>query len=451
MAYILNKSNGNVVTTIADGTVDLTSTSIGLIGRHYAAYGEIINEDLIKLLENFSNNTSPASPLKGQLWFNAVDNSIMVNISDNPNSPQWLNVTKASVSSTEPASSIEGSIWFDSLAGTLKIKSGSSWATLKTIKYGEENGGTTLPFVSDSADGDLFFATDSNQLYSFSSASRFTGTPGWDAVGIRYDDSNGNAAYNPAGIKNGEVWFDDDTKQLKLYSEADGGNAAGSEIIGPIFPKSIAHQLSGFFGIEVNSIPMIVEMVNGNPITVSSPATVLNPGGLFGPGDAINMGVFGSTIYKGVNLTTNTTNGAPRFAGPASSIAADIAERFASDVAVEPGDLMVIGGSKDVTKSKVSLDQNVFGVVSTNPAYMMNDGLGDGEMFPFIALAGRVPVKVVGPVEKGQRLVSSNIPGVAKAISNNQVVSSYVSVFGRAMMTDIGNEVRLIDAVVGVK
>ena len=173
MAYILNKSNGNVVTTIADGTVDLTSTSIGLIGRHYAAYGEIINEDLIKMLENFSNNTSPAAPLKGQLWFNAVDNSIMMNISDNPNSPQWLNVTKAIVSSTEPASSIEGSIWFDTLSNTLKIKSGSNWSTLKTIKYGEENSGTTLPFVSDSTDGDLFFATDTNQLYAFSSASRY--------------------------------------------------------------------------------------------------------------------------------------------------------------------------------------------------------------------------------------------------------------------------------------
>ena len=451
MAYILNKTNGSVVTTIADGTVDLTSTSIGLIGRHYAAYGEIVNEDLVKMLENFSNNTSPASPLKGQLWFNAVDESIMVNISDNPNSPQWLNVTKATVSSTEPASSIEGSIWFDSLSTTLKIKSGSDWSTLKTIKYGEENGGTTLPFVSDLSAGDLFFATDSNQLYSFSSASRFTGTPGWDAIGIRYDDSNGNAAYNPAGIKNGEVWFDENTKQLKLYTEAAGGNAAGSEIIGPVFPKTIGHGLSGHFGIEVNSLPMIVEMVNGTPVTVTSPATVLNPGGPFGPGGAINMGVFDGTIYKGVNLTTDTTNGAPRFAGPASSIAADIAERFASDIAVEPGDLVKIGGNKDVTKTKTSLDHDVFGVVSTNPAYMMNDGLGDGEKFPFIALAGRVPVKVVGPVEKGQRLVSSNIPGVAKAIDNSQVSASYVAVFGRAIVSDAGNEVRLIDAVVGVK
>lgn len=450
MAYILNKSNGNVVTTIADGTVDLTSTSIGLIGRHYAAYGEIINEDLIKMLENFSNNTSPAAPLKGQLWFNAVDNSIMMNISDNPNSPQWLNVTKAIVSSTEPASSIEGSIWFDTLSNTLKIKSGSNWSTLKTIKYGEENSGTTLPFVSDSTDGDLFFATDTNQLYAFSSASRYTGTPGWDAVGIRYDNSNGNPSYIPAGIKNGEVWFDNSTKQLKLYTEA-SANPAGSDILGPIFPKTIAHGLSGHIGIEVNSVPMIVEMVDGSPITVCSPQTVLNPGGTFGPGNSINMGVFGGTIYKGVNLTTDTTNGTPRFAGPASSIAADIAERFASDMPVEPGDLVKIGGEMDVTKTKSSLDQDVFGVVSTNPAYMMNDGLGEGPLFPFVALAGRVPVKVVGPVVKGQRLVSSNVPGVAKAIDNSQVVSSYVSVFGRAMVTDSGNDVRLIDAVVGVK
>lgn len=456
MAYILNKSNGNVVTTIADGTVDLTSTSIGLIGRHYAAYGEIINEDLIKMLEHFSNNTSPASPLRGQLWYDTTTDSLYMNTSDNPNSPQWLSVTKAIVSSSEPANSIDGSIWYNPTLSKLQIKSGSAWSSLKTLKYGLENQYTTLPPASESADGDLFFATDTNQLYAFSSASRHTNNPGWDAVGVRYYSPTTQDP-NPIGIKDGELWFDISTKQLKMYSEtpSTGGNPAGSDIIGPIFPKSITHGLSGHFGIEVNSVPMIVEMVNGSPITLTSPAQVLNPGGTFGPNNAINIGSsFGSTIYKGVNLTIDTTNSAgnaPRFAGPASSIAADIAERFASDVAVEPGDLMKIGGTMDVTKTKSSLDQDVFGVVSTNPAYMMNDGLGEGEMFPFIALAGRVPVKIVGPVEKGQRLVSSNIPGVAKAIDNSQVVSSYVSVFGRAMVTDLGNDVRLVDAAVGVK
>lgn len=440
MAYIINKTNGSVITTIADGTIDLTSTSIGLIGRHYPTYGEVMAENLVKILENFSNNTAPAAPLKGQIWFDATSNSLNVNISDNPNSPQWLGITKIAVSSTEPVNTIEGSMWYDSLAKALKIRMGSTWEALKTIKYG-----SILPSSSESTNGDMFFNVDNNQVYAFSSASKFTGTPGWDAVGIRY------ASTQPSDIKDGEVWFDSSTKQLKVYAEAAGGNPAGSEILGPIFPKTIGHNLSGHFGIEISSVPVIVEMVDGNPITATSPVTLTNPGGTFGPGNAINMGVFSGTLYKGVNLTTDTTDGNPRFNGAASSIAADLAERFESDIPVEPGDLVKIGGAKDVTKTLLSLDYDVFGVVSTNPAYMMNDGLGDGEYFPFIALAGRVPVKVVGPVQKGQRLVSSNIPGVAKAISNSQIAASYVGIFGRALESSDDPGIKLISSVVGSK
>jgi hypothetical protein len=303
----------------------------------------------------------------------------------------------------------------------------------------------------------LYFDTDLNQTFIFSESSRnpdqSTASPGWDAVGVRYHFPS-TTNLEPSGIKDGELWFDATNKQLNIYSSASSTKAAGSDIIGPIFPKGIAPaNLSGFYGASIQGVPVIIEVIDGVPITLTSPTDVINSGGTAGPNNEINLGVFPSSLYKGINLsnTVDSNNIAPRFNGPASSLAADVAERFASDIAVEPGDLVKIGGTMDVTKTKSSLDQNVFGVVSTNPAYMMNDGLGEGEMFPFIALAGRVPVKIVGPVEKGQRLVSSNIPGVAKAIDNSQVVSSYVSVFGRAMVTDLGNDVRLVDAVVGVK
>lgn len=441
MSYIIKKSNGTVVTTIADGTVDLTSTSLGLVGRHYPSYGEIVNEDFIKLMENFSNHLPPASPLKGQIWFDTTSNSLLVNISDNPASPQWLPITKLSTSSAEPLVSDEGSIWYDTSVQQLKIKSNSVWVPLKTIKYG-----STLPSASESANGDIFFDIDSNQTYVFSDSAKFTNSPGWDALGIYY------ASSQPAGIKDGEVWFDSVDKQLKVYSEAVGNKAAGSDIIGPVFPKGIAPAgLSGHFGIVVNSVPVIVEIIDGKAISVTSPITLVNPGGTYGPGGVINMGTFPDPIYKGVNLTTDTTGGNPRFNGAASSLAADIAERFASDMDVEPGDLVKIGGAKDVTKTVTSLDYDVFGVVSTNPGYMMNDGLGDGPRFPFVALAGRVPVKVIGSVKKGQRLVSSNTPGVARAIEDSQVVGSYVAVFGRALESSDVAEIKLIDAVVGVK
>ena len=429
-----------MVTTIADGTIDLTSTSLGLVGRHYASYGEIVNENLVKLMENFSNHTGPAAPMKGQVWFDNTTDSLYVNISDNPANPQWMPITKISTSAGQPSVFTEGSLWYDSAIQQLKIRTNSTWTSLKTLKYG-----SVLPDPAFSVDGDLYFNVDLNQTFIFSSVSKYTNEPGWDAVGTYY------AELEPIGIKDGEVWFDSVTKQLKLYSASAGGNAAGSTILGPIFPKTITTGFSGHYGIEVNSVPVIVEMVDGKPISVTSPSTLVNPGGTFGPNNEINMGLFSDPIYKGVNLTTDATDGNPRFNGQASSIAADIAERFASDVDVEPGDLVKIGGSKDVTKTLTSLDYDVFGVVSTNPAYMMNDGLGDGTKFPFIALAGRVPVKVLGPVKKGQRLVSSNTPGVARAIHDTQVAASYVAVFGRALESSDDANIKMIDAVVGVK
>lgn len=450
MAYIINKSNGNVVTTIADGTVDLTSTSIGLVGRHYAAYGEIINEDLVKMLENFSNISPPSSPLLGQLWYESSSGSLKLNISNNANAPQWVDTTKATVGSNAAATTVVGSLWYDTINDKFNIKtSDTEWKSLKTIKNGEGNGGMSLPSNTDSLNGDVFFAQDDNQLYVYSADTK-NGGPGWDAVGI-YFSANGTL---PGGIKNGEMWFDGSSGQVKVYTEGFVGSAAGSEIVGPVFPRSIPHGLSGLFGVEMYNTPVILEMVNGVPMTITSPTQFINspPADVNVNGTTITTSMFASTIYKGVNLTIDTSDTfTARFAGPASSIAADIAERFASDVPVQPGDVVKIGGSKDVTKTLTSLDYDVFGVVSTSPAYMMNDGLGDGELFPFIALAGRVPVKVVGPVTKGQRLVSSNMPGVAKAISDTQVASSYVAVFGRALESSDDSGVKLVDAVVGVK
>ena len=69
MAYTINKTDGTVLATIADGTLD-TSTSLQLIGKNYAGYGEILNENTVKLLENFANSSSPTNPLTGQMYYN---------------------------------------------------------------------------------------------------------------------------------------------------------------------------------------------------------------------------------------------------------------------------------------------------------------------------------------------------------------------------------------------
>ena len=71
MAYTINKTDGTVVTTITDGTVDNT-TSLQLFGKSYSGFGEGLNENLVKLLENAASTSAPSAPLRGELWFDIV-------------------------------------------------------------------------------------------------------------------------------------------------------------------------------------------------------------------------------------------------------------------------------------------------------------------------------------------------------------------------------------------
>ena len=71
MAYTIVKSNGVVLTTIADGTINTTSTSVGLPGRNYAGYGQTLDTNFVHVIENFADTTPPANPLAGQIWYDS--------------------------------------------------------------------------------------------------------------------------------------------------------------------------------------------------------------------------------------------------------------------------------------------------------------------------------------------------------------------------------------------
>lgn len=78
MSYTVNKSDGSVLTIIGDGTVDNTSTDITLVGRKYSGYGEVLNENLVKILESFANRTAPTNPLEGQIWYDTLEGRLKV-------------------------------------------------------------------------------------------------------------------------------------------------------------------------------------------------------------------------------------------------------------------------------------------------------------------------------------------------------------------------------------
>ena len=126
-----------------------------------------------------------------------------------------------------------------------------------------------------------------------------------------------------------------------------------------------------------------------------------------GPSGTYNIG---SSSVKFGTMYANTFNGTATAAQYA-----DLAERYESDKALEPGTVVCFGGDKEVMACAEASHHAVAGVVSTNPAHLMNSEAGSDETHPAIALAGRVPVKVVGPVSKGDLLVSSDVEGRAKA------------------------------------
>ena len=120
---------------------------------------------------------------------------------------------------------------------------------------------------------------------------------------------------------------------------------------------------------------------------------------------------------------------------------ADLAERYTTDQDYEPGTVVVFGDETEVTVSKTANDPRVAGVISTDPAYLMNDGIVGAA----VALQGRVPCKVTGTVLRGDLMVTSAIPGVAMANKNPQIGT----VIGKALGAHIGDGVGVIEVVVG--
>ena len=124
MAYAINKTDGTVVATVADGTLDTTSSSLSLIGKNYAGYGEVLNENQVKILENFANTStnSPTAPLQGQIWYNTTANQLQVY-----NGSSFKSVSGANVSASEPTNTAQGDLWYDSTNGQLYVYNGTSF------------------------------------------------------------------------------------------------------------------------------------------------------------------------------------------------------------------------------------------------------------------------------------------------------------------------------------
>ena len=121
MAYTINKTDGTVVTTITDGTVDNT-TSLQLFGKSYSGFGEGLNENLVKLLENAASTSAPSAPLRGELWFDTNTNQIKVY-----DGTSFKPTGGAKASATQPSSPSTGDLWLDTDDDQVYAYTGTAW------------------------------------------------------------------------------------------------------------------------------------------------------------------------------------------------------------------------------------------------------------------------------------------------------------------------------------
>jgi hypothetical protein len=290
--YTIYMSDGNVLTTIADYTINTSACSLALLGFRSTGYGVSVAQNFVALAENFSASSPPANPLVGQLWFN--NNSL-----------------------------------------TLNIFTGSSW----------------------------------NQIAQFT-------TNGTMLTGYQL------TLTCPNGVT--PIITQSQTKVTNLNCDLIDG-----------------------YDTAIPATPLTVAIRNSN-------------------GDLL----------------------ANHFIGQASSATyADLAERFEASEALSPGDVVQVGGDKEICKAVDATA--VLGVISANPGYRMNESAGSDATHPFVAYLGRIPCQVYGTVKKGQQLVLSSIPGVAKAISADTPPTALK--IGRALQDKTTSDVEAMMIVVGVK
>lgn len=235
----------------------------------------------------------------------------------------------------------------------------------------------------------------------------------------------------PANPVQGQHWYDNDGMDMKYW---DGTQWVAS-------PHYIISQevITDANAVDYPVTKIKADTGNGN-ITVavmSDVAFVTNANDPEFTGfNQIGVGI---TLAQGMKLHGTAT----------TAEYADLAEMYTSDAAYEPGTVVKIGGEAEVTQTTDAFCPDVFGIVSTDPAYLMNS-MTEGVA---VALEGRVPCRVIGPVKKGQRLVSSETPGVARAVSEyeRQEALDWYRIVGRALADKTTEGEGLLEVVVGAK
>ena len=454
MAYTIDRYSGVTLTTVEDGTVDQT-TDIKLVGKNYAGYGEIQNENFLHLLENFSGTSQPPKAISGQIWFDATASKLKFY-----DGSKFRTTGGAEVSATQPAGLATGDLWWDSTNEQLYAYNGTGY-----VLIGPQGSGTTVTQMktvtirdTTSVNRVVIQAIVNDEVIYIISAVSFT----IDST----DPSNAVTGFDV--IKKGLTLRNTQNATGGVTSSTDyyWGTASNSLKLGGYSASDFALAGSGSFtslvnfadaGISIgdsNDLKIYVENDNQGVIqndvgtvikikvddsvgTVTQPLQIESTGMHPGTDNTFNLGKSGtkfatvyatsfsglatqaSTLAVGANYrsaSTAATNNtvavrdgsgnlvANLFTGTATQAQyADLAEKYTTTEEYPVGTIMTIvkadmQESIDAEMEACGESEIPCGVISDKPAYLMNSE-AEGQA---VALVGRVPVRIVGPVNKGE-------------------------------------------------
>lgn len=147
MAYSINKTDGSLLVSLVDSGIDKTATDLVLIGKNVTSYGEYINENFIKLLENFASTSQPNNPIAGQIWFDIGENRLKVY-----DGSTFRIGSGPIVQGTSPLNPIQGDFWIDNLEGQLYFYTGvQRYPASKIYKDSQGKSGFTVETVADTS------------------------------------------------------------------------------------------------------------------------------------------------------------------------------------------------------------------------------------------------------------------------------------------------------------
>jgi|AntAceMinimDraft_11_1070367.scaffolds.fasta_scaffold01115_6 hypothetical protein len=506
MAYIITKTNGTQIAVVDDGSIEVDSTNLSLIGQNYAGYGLAINENFVRLLENFANTTEPTLPLTGQSWYDTASKKLKVY-----NGREFKSFPALQSSSSQPSDLFEGDLWYDDSEGKLYYYDGSAYSLIGPQFSGQQANTLVTPAIlQDNVEAYHYVLKHQIQNYTdetvittvaITSSDEFEMTaglvPGFTKIkeGITLRDANPSTGVSATSDTNDSIFWGTSADSLRLASRVASDYVTYDT---PSFNVPVTISSAGGININSNAIRLFVD--SGVPRISSNTANIrfnltsgANSYNVFNISADSDLAILpsrtvgaltniGSTTYPWNNIystgtvyctgisstgplvgnltgtatqadtlkvngiyaaatTINTANtivardasgnfSAGTLTATATSAKyADLAEKYLADTDYEPGTVLKIGGRAEVTICTDYAAEEVIGVVSSDPAYLMNSGLVNGVA---VALRGRVPCKVTGTIKKGNALVSSALPGHATARNTNEPVNP-LTIIGKAL------------------